>query len=903
MPLSAAHRSSRKDTARLRGELDALHRTAVALSTPLDSDALLELIVEQAANLVEGSFGYVYVLSEDGVRMVERVAQGPFLPFLGTEITKDQGVAGVVWRTRTAHVENAYRSLPSRRDLGDSTPHAVLGAPLFVGGAIVGVLGLGKMLPGSAFSDDDLLIVERFAQLASLAIERVRLHADLRRELQQRRATEEELLHTVGRLSSSELALKRSHEEMVRRLATAAEERDGATGRHIERMSATCERIARHLGLDDAFCESIRIASPLHDVGKIGIPDRVLLKPGKLDDDERAAIERHAEIGYRMLRGAGSDLLDLAASIALTHHERFDGAGYPQGLRGEEIPLEGRIAAVADVFDALTTDRVYRPAFPFDEAMAMLVDGRGTQFDPAVLDAFVAVVGGSKLRPERVALAIAERPDPRDPEPGAPVNGTLAEETLAGAAGDAARSLAHVTAGREGIDDALKRLCRGAGSGVLASVYVLEHDRMWCVAQCGYDQVRDGFTLSQGVMGRALRSNSAEFLEEVRDDPGYIAALPGIVSELAIPLVGERVHAILNIETVGVRLPHCAVEAVAPLVESMLVFVDTLSASLQLDLATLARLTVYASSLRSVGALSEFSTRTLGRLLDLEAAQLTLGGAASDAAASFWRRPESTLVPMGSETIAAVSALSSLSDYTWSVLDAADINVAKPDDPGRWLLWLPLRVRGAQIGTLVGRSNTPITLEHEQVEAAILFAQQLAALIDAGQALQREQRAAVTDSLTGLLNRRGFDERLHEEIGRAERSGRPLTVVLTDCDDLKHVNDRFGRDGGDALLQGLARVLRHGKRVSDVAGRVGGDEFGLLLPEADAAVAAAVVERLRVSIHELRSGGSHTTASFGIAVFPDDGTTGTALLRVAGQALYEAKHQGKDRLAGAIAFS
>ena len=114
--------------------------------------------------------------------------------------------------------------------------------------------------------------------------------------------------------------------------------------------------------------------------------------------------------------------------------------------------------------------------------------------------------------------------------------------------------------------------------------------------------------------------------------------------------------------------------------------------------------------------------------------------------------------------------------------------------------------------------------------------------------------------------------RLRRAAARGDRPGRALgtspTVVLTDCDDLKHVNDRFGRDGGDALLQGLARVLRHGKRVSDVAGRVGGDEFGLLLPEADAAVAAAVVERLRVSIHELRSGGSHTTASFGIAVSP-----------------------------------
>ena len=155
--------------------------------------------------------------------MVERVAQGPFLPFLGTRSPRIRA-SPARWRTRTAHVENAYRSLPSRRDLGTRHPMPFSVRPCS-SAAPSSASRPGQMLPGSAFSDDDLLIVERFAQLASLAIERVRLHADLRRELQQRRATEEELLHTVGRLSSSEPALKRSHEEMVRRLATAAEER------------------------------------------------------------------------------------------------------------------------------------------------------------------------------------------------------------------------------------------------------------------------------------------------------------------------------------------------------------------------------------------------------------------------------------------------------------------------------------------------------------------------------------------------------------------------------------------------------------------------------------------------------------------------------------------------------
>ena len=133
----------------------------------------------------------------------------------------------------------------------------------------------------------------------------------------------------------------------------------------------------------------------MHDVGKVGVPDHVLLKPGALTPDERTLMQRHAEIGYRILAGSRAELLRLAASIAWTHHERLDGAGYPRGLRGDAIPIEGRIAAVADVFDALTRDRVYRPRFSREEAMEMLDDGRGTQFDPDVLDALAATLNGA----------------------------------------------------------------------------------------------------------------------------------------------------------------------------------------------------------------------------------------------------------------------------------------------------------------------------------------------------------------------------------------------------------------------------------------------------------------------------------------------------------------------------
>jgi putative two-component system response regulator len=204
-------------------------------------------------------------------------------------------------------------------------------------------------------------------------------------------------VHNASRRRQMMLAMERTtalreqslQEETIHRLASAAEMRDIETGKHIERMSQYCALIAEQLGLAPERVELLRMASPLHDVGKIGIPDAVLLKPGRLDAQERQEIERHPDIGYQILADSDSELLRLAASLALTHHERYDGTGYPRGISGDQIPIEGRIAAVADVFDALTSDRVYRPALSVTDAVRMMVSERGKHFDPDVLDTFV----------------------------------------------------------------------------------------------------------------------------------------------------------------------------------------------------------------------------------------------------------------------------------------------------------------------------------------------------------------------------------------------------------------------------------------------------------------------------------------------------------------------------------
>ncbi len=188
--------------------------------------------------------------------------------------------------------------------------------------------------------------------------------------------------------------LRNTQIEVVTRLCLAAEFRDTETGNHIKRISHYTALIAKQMQLEEEQQELIYHASSMHDVGKIGIPDDILLKPGRLEQNEWIIMKKHSEIGARMLEGGSSKLLQLAHNIALTHHERWDGKGYPKGLKGEEIPIAGRITSLCDVFDALTTKRPYKGAWPVADAIREVLAGRGTQFDPDVVDAFECVQEG-----------------------------------------------------------------------------------------------------------------------------------------------------------------------------------------------------------------------------------------------------------------------------------------------------------------------------------------------------------------------------------------------------------------------------------------------------------------------------------------------------------------------------
>ena len=229
--------------------------------------------------------------------------------------------------------------------------------------------------------------LELLARVHSLL--KVKAYNDLM--LNYRTELESEVTARTQQLKQALQRIKTASLDTIYRLSMASEYRDEETGAHIKRVSRYSAAIARKMGMDENTIETILYAAPMHDLGKIGIPDQILMKRGKLDPAEWKIIKFHTVIGAKILHGAEAEFIKLGEVIALSHHEKWDGSGYPNGEKGQQIPIAGRIVAIADVFDALTSKRPYKEAFPTEVSLAIVKQGRGTHFDPDVADAFFGI--------------------------------------------------------------------------------------------------------------------------------------------------------------------------------------------------------------------------------------------------------------------------------------------------------------------------------------------------------------------------------------------------------------------------------------------------------------------------------------------------------------------------------
>jgi len=364
--------------------LQSLLEVGVNLSVIQDREAVLAMILSQARRLARAEAGTLYVIS--GQELQAEAVQNDRVPpdaikrwLGGRKLTVgDDSLAGFVAATgQTVNIPNTYEldggsPFRVRRDMDAATGFrtvSVLIIPLNrPGGQCLGVLQLINHVKGggevSAFPDEAQAGTVSLASMAAVTLHNAILQDQL----------------------------KQAQLDCIIRLSVAAEFRDDDTADHVRRISCTSALIAESLGVSGEQVEMIRHASPMHDIGKIGIPDAILLKRGPLTAAERRIVETHPQIGADILGDPPNDLIALAREVALAHHERWDGGGYPSGLAGEVIPLSGRIVGLADVFDALVSKRCYKDAFPLDKALTLVRNDTGKHFDPGVSEAFFATI-------------------------------------------------------------------------------------------------------------------------------------------------------------------------------------------------------------------------------------------------------------------------------------------------------------------------------------------------------------------------------------------------------------------------------------------------------------------------------------------------------------------------------
>ena len=365
--------------------LAKLISVGMALSATHDIRDLLKLITTEARKLTGSDAGSIYIKEADRLRFAvsqcESLDEGtsdtisrPVFKSTTMPIS-NESIAGHVALTKAIEIIDDAYDLPQGKPYRHSKvfdrenqyqTRSILAVPMLDRkDEVIGVLQLINHLDEegrpSPYPESVVPLVKALASQAAVALR----NAQLREEL------------------------KQVHYDTILRLSIAAEYKDRETGNHIKRVSKYSRTIAEYMGFSRGIQEMIMAASPMHDIGKIGIPDNILGKPGRFTPEERKIMETHTELGAQIMAGSDSSLLRMCEAVASTHHEKWDGSGYPRRLKGENIPLPGRIVAVADVFDAILSKRVYKEAVPLDEVVVIVKESAGKHFDRACVNAFM----------------------------------------------------------------------------------------------------------------------------------------------------------------------------------------------------------------------------------------------------------------------------------------------------------------------------------------------------------------------------------------------------------------------------------------------------------------------------------------------------------------------------------
>ncbi len=695
-------------------------------------------------------------------------------------------------------------------------------------------------------------------------------------------------------------------------LADSIDRRDKYTYEHSVRVADYVAAAAHALHLAPREIDLVVAAARVHDLGKMATDNRVLLKPAALTAEERRLIEKHATEGDEI---AGKfSMFRRGRRFIRHHHERWDGAGYPDGLAGEQIPLGARLIAVADAFDAMTTDRPHRKALGHDMAVTELRNCAGTQFDPDVVQAFAGALDGLGTATAAEGSPTVQPVRPWEPD-------DLVTE-LSGAR-DPARLWAAASFSLSRMLDVpncnIYRLEETGGLVCVASIF----EGGWYPE--GLGAVAD---LAALPTGRAAISTRRPILVtspgDARLGPAERADMLrwNETARLVVPLIvrGEVIGLVEAGESREGRTVTSDKEAVAESMCQLIALAVRDAEAIEDQKLNARRLASLLESSRAIAtaktseeALSTI-TRRVAELLDLTSCIAYEFDGERDAivARAAWERTASEWNKLGQPLALADNPVER------RLLESGEMLLETLSDPEldpvsrvtmevwgeKSCLTVPMQSVDGPMGLLTFWDSTR---ERHYNEDELALASSMAEL--AGEAvrgaklLRRLRSLSETDALTGLANRRKIHEFLVPVRAQAERYRTSFSLVMLDLDGFKVLNDTHGHPAGDLVLRQVAKLLNEKTRAADIVGRYGGDEFLLILPETAAEEAATLAEKLRTAVAGApcvtQAGETiHIRSSFGVATFPEDGCEVSELIAVADVNLYASKRAGGDAVTG-----